>query len=98
MLNKVNTNAKRVSVLRPFENLKLATQLDKMNLEQWAFSKSLSQTSRSIVEISVRSIYGLEMNQINALFGLFSVNSAGSFEALALCEKGCAQEKKVKGQ
>lgn len=97
MLNKINNNAKKVNTLRPFENLQFARYMDSMNLEQWLFSSSFSATSRSIVEAASRTLFGLEMNQVNALYANNFVKSAGSFEALTLCEAGCAQEKKIKG-
>src|SRR5438105_2153899 len=45
---------------------------------------------------AVRVIYGLELSQINALFGLMYVKSSGTVEALILSEKDCAQEKRVR--
>lgn len=97
MLNKVNGTSKKVPAIRPFQNIQLASKLDSMTLEQWIFASSFSSTSRAIVESACRTIYGLEMSQTNALFANLYVNSAGSFEKLALCGEGCAQEKKVKG-
>lgn len=98
MLNKINWNAKKVSTLRPFENLQFASKMDSMTVEQWLFSSSFSTTSRSIIEGAYRTIFGLELSQVNALFASTFVKSAGSFEALALCTSGCAQEKKIKGK
>lgn len=97
MLNKINWNAKKAPTLRPFANLQFATKMDSLNLEQWLLSSSFSSTSRSIVEAACRTIFGLEMNQVNALFANMFFNSAGSFETLTLCHPGCAQEKKIKG-
>jgi monoamine oxidase len=97
MLNKINGTSKKVPALRPFQNIQLASKLDSMTFEQWLFASSFSGTSRSIVEAACRTLYGLEMSQVNALFANFFVDSAGSFERLTLCGEGCAQEKKIKG-
>ena len=97
MLNKVNSTAKKVSSLHPFENHEFAKRLDSMTMESFMYSSSFSSTSRSIADAAVKVVYGMEPNQINALFGAMYVNSGGSFEKLTLADKGCAQEKKIKG-
>jgi monoamine oxidase len=98
IMTKFNIGAKRMNTIYPFENLSLANHLDSINLEQYLYSNSLSARARSIVEAAVRAIYGVESNQINALFGLMYGKSAGgTMEALALAEKNCAQEKRIKG-
>jgi monoamine oxidase len=97
-LNKSNSHAKKVSTLRPFENIEFATKMDMMNLEKFLYSGlSFSSSQRSIIDAAIKTIYGFEPSQLNTLFALMYIKSAGSFEALALCNEGCAQEKKVKG-
>jgi monoamine oxidase len=97
MLSKLNSNSTKVNTLRPFEKIKFSTKMDSTNMERFLFSSSFNKIAKSIVEVAFRAIIGLELSQVNALFGLLYTKSAGSFEALSLCEPGCAQEKKVKG-
>ncbi len=95
IITKTNVNAKKISTLNPFENLELAKRLDKLNLENFLYSKSFTSSSKSIIDAAIKTIYGLELSQINALFALMYLNSGGgSIESLALSEPGCAQEKK----
>lgn len=95
---KISSNAKKVSTINPFENLALASKLDSGNLDEFLLSKSFSSKSRSFLDPAIRTIFGAEACQINALFGLMYIKSGGgSLESLALSDKGCAQEKKVKG-
>ena len=93
MLNKINSNANKVSSLHPFENYELAKKLDSMSLDAFVYSSSFNSTSRAISDAAIKAVYGLDANQINALFGIMYVNSGGSFEKLTLADKGCAQEK-----
>ncbi|RNA27769.1 putative flavin-containing monoamine oxidase A [Brachionus plicatilis] len=95
---KISSNAKKISTIDPFENLNLASRLDSGNLDEFLLSKSFSSKSRSLLDPAIRTIFGVEASQINALFGLMYIKSGGgSLESLALSDKGCAQEKKVKG-
>ena len=94
-LNKINSFANKTNVLHPFENLKLARSLDSENLEQSLFKYSISATSRSIVRAAFATIFGLELNQVNTLYGAMYVKTGGSIERLSLSEPGCAQEKRV---
>ena len=96
-LNKINSTAAKVNTMNPFENLKLADQLDSTNLDQFLSKHSYSSAVKSILTAAVRVVYGLELNQINTLFGLMYIKSGGTIEKLTLAEKGCAQEKRVKG-
>ena len=93
MLNKINSNANKVSSLHPYENHDLAKRLDSMSLETFMYSSSFNSTSRAISDAAIKVVYGMEASQINALFGVMYVNSGGSFDKLTLTEKGCAQEK-----
>ncbi len=70
MISKVNSNAKKISTLNPFENLEFAKRLDKYNLDNFLYSKSFTSSAKSVAEATVKTIYGLELGQINALFGL----------------------------
>ena len=70
MISKVNSNAKKISTLNPFENLEFSKRLDKYNLDNFLYSKSFTSSAKSVAEAAVKTIYGLELGQINALFGL----------------------------
>ena len=45
---------------------------------------------------AVRTVYGCEPEQLNALFALTYAQAGGGFLRLTLTEPGCAQEKKIK--
>ena len=70
IINKANSNCKKVNTLNPFANLELAKRLDKLNLDSFLYSKSFTSSSKSIVDADIKTIYGLEVGQINDLFGL----------------------------
>ncbi len=70
MLNKINSNANKVSPLHPYENYELAKRLDSLNLENFMYSTSFNSTSRAISDAAIKVVYGLEPNQINALCNL----------------------------
>ncbi|CAF0707348.1 unnamed protein product [Brachionus calyciflorus] len=95
---KISSNAKKISTIFPFENIELASRLDKGSFDEFLLSTSFSSKSRSLLNPTVRTIFGVEPSQINGLFGLMYIKSGGgSLESLALTDKGCAQEKRVKG-
>lgn len=86
----------------PFRNIDRAKKLDSMSIEQYLlgskfFSYFNSKSARAILDVALRVVYGLEMKQINSLFALMYVKSGGSIDRLILTDKGCAQEKRVKG-
>ena len=45
---------------------------------------------------AVRTVFGCEPEQVNALFALTYAQAGGGFLRLSLTEPGCAQEKKIK--
>ena len=98
MMMKITSSARKISTLHPFKDSSLARHLDLSNLDQFLGSRSFSASSRSILDPTIRTIFGCEMTQLNTLFGLMYVKSGGgSIENLALTSEGCAQEKRVKG-
>ena len=51
-----------------------------------------------MVTAAVRTVFGCEPEQLNALFALTYAQAGGGFMRLTLTEPGCAQEKKIKVQ
>lgn len=97
-MKRVNKYLKQISTFNPFEDKKLAKYLDSTNLKTFLNSKSMTPTVRSIFNSNMRTIYGLEIDQVNNLFGLMYVKSGGGeVEAICYSDQGCAQEKRVKG-
>ena len=45
---------------------------------------------------AVRTVFGCEPEQLNALFALTYAQAGGGFMRLTLTDPGCAQEKKIK--
>jgi hypothetical protein len=72
-LNKINSSADSINVLHPFENLKIANNLDGKNLEQLLFKNSFSGSARAIIIAAITTIFGLPMSQINAFFAAMYV-------------------------
>jgi monoamine oxidase len=97
-MKRVNKYLKKISTLNPYEDKKLADHLDSSNLKSFLMSKSNTATVRSIFNSNMRTIYGLEISQVNNLFGLMYVKSGGGeVEAICYSDEGCAQESRVKG-
>ena len=95
IVTKFNIGSRRLNPIFPFQNLLLAHHLDSVNFDQYLYSNSLSSTSRAIMEAGIKSIYGCESNQLNALYALTNAKSIGdgTFETMA----DLAQDKRVKG-
>jgi hypothetical protein len=49
-----------------------------------------------LVTAAVRTVFGCEPEQLNALFALTYAQAGGGFMRLTLTDPGCAQEKKIK--
>ena len=101
-MSKINKCSRKVPTLNPFKNIQFAQNMDSLNLDQFLRGQTLSSVlntvaCRGIIESALRVVFGLETNQLNSLFALMTINSGGSIERLTLTEKGCAQEKRVKG-
>jgi monoamine oxidase len=97
-MKRVDKYVTQLSALYPFSNRNLASYLDMCNLKTFLYSKSMTPTVRSIFNSNMRTIYGLEISQVNALYGLMYVKSGGgSVEAITYSDEGCAQSKRVKG-
>ena len=69
-MKRVDKHVVKTSTVDPYENKALADHLDSMNLKDYLFSKSMTPTVRSIFTSNMRTIFGLELSQVNALFGL----------------------------
>ncbi|RNA10385.1 putative flavin-containing monoamine oxidase A [Brachionus plicatilis] len=95
---RVNKDLKKISTIDPFSDKQLASFLDKKSAKEYLYSKSMSATVRSIFTSNMRTIYGLELDQVNALFGMMYVKAGGgNVEAITYSDEGCAQEKRVCG-
>lgn len=96
-MKRVNKHLVQISPAHPFAN-KIAKFLDTTTLKDYLFSKSVTPTVRSIFTSNMRTIFGLELSQVNALFGLMYLKSGGgTVEAITYSDEGCAQDKRVKG-
>jgi monoamine oxidase len=95
IVTKFNIGSRRLNPIFPFQNLLLAHHLDSVNFDQYLYSNSLSSTSRAILEAGIKSIFGCESNQLNALYALTNAKSIGdgTFETMA----DLAQDKRVRG-
>ncbi|CAF1040430.1 unnamed protein product [Brachionus calyciflorus] len=95
---RTNRDLKKISTIHPFSDRKLANTLDLSNAKDYFYSKSVTPTVRSIFTSNMRTIYGLELEQVNALFGLMYLKAGGgNVEAITYSDEGCAQEKRVRG-
>lgn len=102
-MSKINNSSKKVPALNPFQNIRFAQDMDSLNIDQFLNQRGMltyvfnSVACRGTIQSAFRVVFGLELNQLNTLYGLMFVNAGGSIERLTLAEKGCAQEKRVKG-
>ena len=97
-MKRVDRYLTQISTVDPYENRQLANKLDKQTLKDYLYSKSVTSTVRSIFTSNMRTIFGLELEQVNNLFALMYLKSGGgSIEAITYSDEGCAQEKRVKG-
>ena len=95
----MNRGANKISTLNPFKNIDFAQKMDSMNFNQFCNSTSFGTAEcKGILESGIRAVIGLELKQMNSLYKLMYIQSGGSIERLFLTEKGCAQEKRVKGE
>ena len=69
-MKRVDQHVTKLSAVDPYENKSLAESLDTKNLKDYLYSKSMTPTVRSIFTSNMRTIFGLELSQVNALFGL----------------------------
>lgn len=57
----------------------------------------ISNSMNPLMTAAVRTVFGCEPEQINALFALTYAQAGGGLMRLTLTDPGCAQEKKIKG-
>ncbi|CAF4545478.1 unnamed protein product [Rotaria socialis] len=57
----------------------------------------IRNSAKPLFAAAVRTIFGCEPEQLNALFALTYAQASGGFMRLTLTDPGCAQEKKIKG-
>ncbi|CAF3696692.1 unnamed protein product, partial [Rotaria sp. Silwood1] len=57
----------------------------------------IRNSATPLLTAAVRTVFGCEPEQVNALFALTYAQAGGGFMRLSLTDPGCAQEKKIKG-
>lgn len=97
-MKRVDRYVTALDPMHPTADSTMARLLDKTNARDFLYSKMFTKTVRSIVTSNMRTIYGLELEQVNALFGLAYIKAGGdSVEGITYSDEGCAQESRVKG-
>ncbi len=95
---KINRISGDINTLDPFIDTEKARALETTNIQQFLLKSSFSKTAQSTIYIALRNLCGLEPSEINTLFAMFFTKSGGgSIESLIDSCKGCAQEKRIKG-
>jgi len=74
-----------------------AAKLDATTLGGWLDRRMHLATSRRLVEIAARTVWGCDSRDISLLFALWYVNAAGGFNALIDVEGGAQQDRFVGG-
>lgn len=88
----------KLDTIYPYADPKLAEYLESKNAKDFLYSKILTPTTRSIITSNMRTVFGLELEQLNALFALNYIKmGGGSIEGIMYSDEGCAQESRVKG-
>ncbi|CAF0875894.1 unnamed protein product [Rotaria sp. Silwood1] len=57
----------------------------------------IRNAAKPLMTAAIRTVFGCEPEQLNALFALTYAQAGGGFMRLTLTDPGCAQEKKIKG-
>ncbi|CAF1073357.1 unnamed protein product [Rotaria sordida] len=73
-----------------------ADYLDQRTLED-LMKPWIHNRAKPLMTAAIRTVYGCEPEQVNALFALTYAQAGGGFMRLTLTDPGCAQEKKIKG-
>lgn len=94
----INRNVSKINTLEPFLNLSHARKLDSTNLKDHFYKNCFTKTAKAIFDAGVRTIYGIEGSELNALFATMYIRSSGKcWEAIQYTDKDCAQENRVVG-
>eukprot|EP00026_Physarum_polycephalum_P006921 Phypoly_transcript_06974.p1 GENE.Phypoly_transcript_06974~~Phypoly_transcript_06974.p1 ORF type:complete len:488 (+),score=97.89 Phypoly_transcript_06974:126-1589(+) len=94
-LSKLDTLSKLISVENPCLYNK-AIEMDGMTVADLANKYMWTSAARQMIAVAVQTIFGMEMEDISALFFLFYVNAAGGVDNLVEIENG-AQQDRIKG-
>ncbi|MBN3317432.1 AOFA oxidase, partial [Atractosteus spatula] len=96
LLWKIDKLRKTVSVEIPGSSPN-ALEYDSMTLHSFIKKHTWTQEVRAAMELSCRSVFGMETSQLSFLYFLMYGAAAGGFLALLEATAGSAQEYKVKG-
>nr|XP_015199567.1 PREDICTED: probable flavin-containing monoamine oxidase A isoform X2 [Lepisosteus oculatus] len=96
LLWKIDKLRKTVSVEIPGSSPN-ALEYDSMTLHSFIKKNTWTQEVRAAMELSCRSVFGMETSQLSFLYFLMYGAAAGGFLALLEATAGSAQEYKVKG-
>lgn len=88
----------RLDTIYPYADRKLAEYLDSKTAKEFISSMVFTPTVWSVLTSRVRGIYGLEMDQLNALFALTYIKSSGGSRSIMFSDEGSAQESRIKGR
>lgn len=91
---RVEVRRRRIDVEAPWCS-RGARELDGLTLADW-MRGIRSETARATFEISARTVFGAEPDELSLLYFLWYVQSAGGFRALTEFEGG-AQDARVRG-
>ena len=93
---KVRRAAERVPPETPWTAPK-AEQLDSQTLASWVRKAARTKKARNLLEIATGTVMGTGTAELSALWMLFYVASAGSFDALIDVDGGAQQDRFVGG-
>eukprot|EP01125_Pyxidicula_operculata_P019873 TRINITY_DN722_c0_g1_i1.p1 TRINITY_DN722_c0_g1~~TRINITY_DN722_c0_g1_i1.p1 ORF type:complete len:514 (+),score=76.86 TRINITY_DN722_c0_g1_i1:799-2340(+) len=89
-LKQFTVMAQEMDVNKPW-NWSKAKEFDSETLESYIQKHGWTSGAKTLLEIAVRMIYGVEPNEISALYFLYYIRSAGSFEELCSADNGAQQ-------
>ncbi|CAD6198917.1 unnamed protein product [Caenorhabditis auriculariae] len=95
-LTKLDWLTKRITAPNWFSSKK-AVILDEMTVSKWGKENCWTRASLDALDISVRSVYGVEPNRMSMLYNVVVCKSAGGFMNLVECIGEGAQAMRVAG-
>ncbi len=76
-MKRVDMDVCQLNTMYPYATPKLAKKLESMTLKEYMYSKAYTPTVRSIIKSNMSTIFGFELEQLNALFALLFIKSSG---------------------
>lgn len=92
---RLNRLARKVDPAAPW-SAKRAAELDQESFGEWVRRKTHTGLTRELIELSAKTVWGAELDDLSLLWALAYIRAGGSFDKLLDVEGG-AQESRIVG-